>query len=100
MPKQADIVIIDSYRTDIDYWQAIKAMTPGPDLVMKDGGIVIHVAECREGVAQHHPDVLQYGYQSVQRTLAMEAEGLINKSVAMSMIQASRRSWWIAAAAT
>jgi len=89
IPRQADIVVIDSYRTDLDYWQAIKAMTPA-DLVMKDGGIVIHVAECREGVAQHHPEVLQYGYHSVQRTLEMEREGLINKSVAMHMIQASR----------
>lgn len=89
LPGQADIVIIDSYRTDIDYWQAIKAMTPA-DLVVKNGGVVIHVASCPEGVAQHHPEVLQYGYQSVKRTLEMEAAGAINKSVAMHMLQASR----------
>lgn len=89
LPCQADIVIADSYGSDIDYWQAVKAMTP-VDVALKDGGVAIQIAACPEGVSSSHPEVLQFGYQSVQRILEMEKEGLINKSVACHAVQASR----------
>jgi len=64
-------------------------MTP-IDVALKDGGVAIQVAACPEGVSPSHPEVLQFGYQSVQRTLEMEKECLINKSVACHAMQASR----------
>lgn len=89
LPERADIVVIDSKGCDIEYWQAIKSMTPG-GLAMKDGGVVIHVCECREGVSRSHPEVLHYGYVPEKKVLALERDGLIDKSVAVHMVQASR----------
>ncbi len=87
--QKADIVIIDSFGTDIDYWQAIKAMTPA-GLVMKRDGIVIHVCECPEGVSLSHPEVLKYGYVPEKEVRELEQQGEIDKTVAVHMAQASR----------
>lgn len=64
---KADIVIISSYPADLDMWQATKALCSGEHLV-KDGGILILVTPCPEGVGPHqelaeymgekNPDVL------------------------------------------
>ncbi len=88
VPGPADIVIFDSYGTDIEYWQAIKAMTPA-GIVMKDGGIVIQVASCPEGISVSHPEVLEFGYRPLAVVDDMMKQGLFNKSVAAHMIQAS-----------
>ena len=88
VPGQADIVIFDSFGTDIEYWQAIKAITPA-GIVMKDGGVVIQVASCPEGVSASHPEVLEYGYRPLVVVEEMMRQGLVNKSVAAHMIQAS-----------
>ncbi len=88
VPGPADIVLFDSFGADIEYWQAIKAITPA-GIVMKDGGIVIQVASCPEGVSVSHPEVLEYGYRPLAVVEAMMQQGLINKSVAAHMIQAS-----------
>ncbi len=88
VPGPADIVIFDSYGTDIEYWQAIKAMTPA-GIVMKDNGIVIQVASCPEGISVSHPEVLEFGYRPLAVVEDMMKQGLVNKSVAAHMIQAS-----------
>ncbi len=89
VPNQADIVIFDSFGTDIEYWQAIKGITPA-GIVMKDGGIVIQVAACPEGVSISHRQVLEYGYRPHLVVEEMMRRGLVNKSVAAHMIQASQ----------
>mgnify|MGYP001384218559 CR=1 FL=1 len=89
VPKKAKLVIIDSYKTDLDYWQAIKAMTPA-DIVMENGGIVIHIAECREGVSPSHPELLEYGYPPVNKVIELVNKDIITKSVGAHMLQASR----------
>jgi lactate racemase len=88
VPGPADIVIFDSYGSDIEYWQAIKAITPA-GIVMKDNGIVIQVAACPEGVSVSHPEVLEFGYRPLIVVEDMMKQGLVNKSVAAHMIQAS-----------
>jgi len=88
VPCRADIVVFDSYGTELDYWQAIKAITPA-GIVMKEGGIVIQVALCPEGVSASHPDVLEFGYRPLVVIEEMLRWGLVNKSVAAHMIQAS-----------
>jgi len=50
IPKKADIVIAEAYPTDIDLRQAIKAMCTA-DLVCKNTGVIILLAECPEGLA-------------------------------------------------
>ncbi len=88
VPGQADIVIFDSYRTDLEYWQAIKAITPA-GIVMKDGGVAIQVAECPEGISRAHPEVLELGYRPQIVVEELLRQGIVNKSIAAHMIQAS-----------
>jgi nickel-dependent lactate racemase len=88
VPCRADIVIFDSYRTDLEYWQAIKAITPA-GIVMKDGGIAIQVAECPEGISRAHPEVLELGYRPLVVVEELLRQGIVNKSIAAHMIQAS-----------
>jgi nickel-dependent lactate racemase len=58
VPERADVVIASSYPSDDDFWQASKAILPG-DLLAKDGGTVIIVTPCPEGVGPH-PRYMEY----------------------------------------
>lgn len=58
----ADIVICDSYPADLDFWQANKALFAA-DLAIRDGGVIILVTPCPEGVSPRHPELLDYGYR-------------------------------------
>jgi nickel-dependent lactate racemase len=88
VPSRADIVVFDSYRTDLEYWQAIKAITPA-GIVMKEGGVAIQVAECPEGISRAHPEVLEFGYRPLVVVEELLRQGMVNKSIAAHMIQAS-----------
>ena len=57
-PGIADIVIASSYPCELEFWQAHKALYPA-DIVVKDGGTIIIVSPCPEGVAVTHPEVLE-----------------------------------------
>lgn len=50
--QRSEIVIVDSHPADLDLWQATKALTAG-DLVAADGGTVVLVSPCSEGVGPH-----------------------------------------------
>ena len=50
--RRADIVIAGSYPADLDFWQASKALTSADHLV-RDGGTVILVTPCPEGIGPH-----------------------------------------------
>jgi lactate racemase len=89
IPERADIVIVDSFGSDIDYWQAIKALGSAA-VALKDDGVVIHVASCPEGVSVSHPEVLEYGYRPLVVVSEMVERRLVSKTVAAHMIQASR----------
>ncbi len=74
IPARADIVIVDSYPADIEMWQAAKGVyTAG--LAVKDGGTVILVTPCPEGVARQHPQITEFGYQSYQDVLDLVEKG-------------------------
>jgi nickel-dependent lactate racemase len=55
---QADIALVSSYPADLDFWQAGKALYSG-ELLLRDGGTLILVTPCPEGVVQNH-DLLGY----------------------------------------
>lgn len=86
IPARADIVIVDSYPADIEMWQAAKGVyTAG--LVVKDGGTVILVTPCPEGVARQHPQVTEIGYQSYQDILTkVEDDSLSDLTVAAHIV--------------
>ena len=63
LPQEADIVIADSYPYDSDLWLAAKGIYSS-ELAVKQGGVVILVTLCPEGVSPSHPEVLKWGYQT------------------------------------
>ncbi len=75
-----DIVIASSHPADLDLWQAAKALIHGA-LMTREGGTLILVTPCPEGVASQHPIVLQLGDASpaqIQREMKqMEPADLI-----------------------
>ncbi len=85
IPK-ADIVITDSYPADIELWQAAKGVYSS-ELVVKDGGYVILVTPCPEGVAKTHPEIERFGYATLEEAQALlEKRQLNEKSVAAHLV--------------
>ncbi len=54
VPEPADIVIVSSFPSDMDYWQATKGVSCAY-FAVKEGGIMIFAAPCAEGLAHNHP---------------------------------------------
>lgn len=54
IPAPADIVVVSSSPADLDYWQAEKGLISAY-FAVKQGGIVVFVAPCFEGLAHNHP---------------------------------------------
>lgn len=90
LPQKADIVVVDGYPFDIEFWQVNKALdTAGA--VVRQGGVVICVSPCYEGLSQtHEQELLKYGYQSKERVKQLVASGEIShKVIGVHMIQVS-----------
>lgn len=64
---QADIVLASAYPSDINFWQAGKALYAA-DLVVRDGGIIILASPCYEGIGEHEEfaDLLREDYHSIE----------------------------------
>lgn len=57
VPGEADITVASSHPADMEFWQAQKALFSA-DLATKEGGSILLVSPCVEGVAVNHPDWL------------------------------------------
>jgi len=89
IPK-ADIVITDSYPADIELWQAAKGIYSS-ELVVKEGGYVILVTPCPEGVSITHPEIEKFGYLTLGETQELlEKKYLEEKSVAAHLVHSGR----------
>ena len=77
IPGQADIVVASSHPCDIEFWQAHKSLYSA-DLAVKDGGTIIVVTPCPEGVSVTHPEMLAF--------TALEADQII-KAIEQGEIQ-------------
>lgn len=60
--EPSDIIIIDSYPEETDFWTSAKAVLHGKGFVKK-GGIMIVCAACPEGVCKTHNQILEMGYR-------------------------------------
>ncbi|MDO8684480.1 MAG: nickel-dependent lactate racemase [Armatimonadota bacterium] len=90
IPRQADIVIVDSFPKDIEMWQAAKALYAA-DVAVRPGGALILVSPCYEGVSKSHPLILERGYKTEKETLAeVESGRLTNLMVASHCLRVGR----------
>ena len=90
IPGQADVVVVDGYPFDIEFWQVNKAVdTAG--LVVRPGGVVICVSPCYEGLSKTHAQtLLQYGYRPKEEIRRLVESGQIrHKVVGVHMMQVS-----------
>jgi len=88
MGEYPDMVIASSHPADLDLWQAVKALIHGA-LMTREGGTLILVTPCPEGVASQHPILLQLGDAppaEVQRRMKeMEPTDLIGAATQMAI---------------
>jgi nickel-dependent lactate racemase len=81
LPLDADIVVADSDPYDADLWVASKGIYAA-ELAVKQGGVVILVSPCPEGVSPSHPEVLEFGYQTFETVDQWVRQGKIHKLTA------------------
>lgn len=59
VPGRADIVVAGSHPCDIEFWQAHKSLYPA-EMAVKEGGTIIVVTPCPEGVSVTHQEMLAF----------------------------------------
>ncbi len=84
LPGRADIVIAGSHPCDIEFWQAHKTLYPA-DLAAREGGTIIAVTPCPEGVAVTHHDMLDFTAHGPGEILRLIDAGAIHDVVAGSL---------------
>jgi nickel-dependent lactate racemase len=90
LPREADIVISDSHPYDSDLWVAAKGIYAA-ELAVKQGGVVILISPCSEGVCPSHPEVLEWGYQTFAEVDEEVRKGKIKKlTVAAHLVHVGR----------
>lgn len=92
-PSNLDLVIASSYPADIEFWQAHKSLYPA-DMVLREGGTLILLTPCPEGVARTHPEVLELARLTPEEIDRKVRSGLVSDPVgaANSMVWSKIRS--------
>jgi nickel-dependent lactate racemase len=90
LPSEADIVIADSHPYDSELWLATKGIYAS-ELAVRQGGVVILITLCPEGVSPSHPEVLELGYQTFEEVDQKVRQGMIQKlTVAAHLVHGGR----------
>ena len=79
-PGALDFVIASSYPADLEFWQAHKSLYPA-DMVLRDGGTLILLTPCPEGVAKTHPEVVELAGLPPEEIDKRVREGLVRDPV-------------------
>jgi nickel-dependent lactate racemase len=85
MPGRAEIVVIDSYPADRDFWQSAKGLYAAT-MAVKTGGTIIMVSPNPEGVASNHPNVLEIGYRKHAALVEMVQKGGVKDLVGVAIL--------------
>ncbi|MDI7276747.1 MAG: hypothetical protein QME94_12285, partial [Anaerolineae bacterium] len=85
LPHPADVVVVDSQPGDADFWQAAHAAFAA-ELAVRQGGVVILVTPCPEGVARQHPAMLRHGVRPVDVMKQLVASLAIEDIVAAAIL--------------
>lgn len=80
LPGQADIVIAGSHPCDIEFWQAHKSLYPA-DIVVRDGGTILVLTPCPEGVSVTHRGMLEFTALDAERIERLILDGTIDDVV-------------------
>src|SRR5665648_149549 len=81
--EQLDIIIASSHPADRDLWQAVKALN-NCGMAVKDGGTLILLCPCPEGIAPDHPDFVSLGTCSNHEAKKLFKDGKIRDKVALA----------------
>jgi len=89
----ADIVVVSSYPSDIDYWQGIKGLFAA-ELIVKRGGDIVLASPCPEGIAgevQHESTIAALaGMPSREMRLRAREMGLTDLAGVNTAVVAAR----------
>ncbi len=85
--RRTDIVVAGTHPADIEFWQAHKALYAA-DRVVADGGVIIVVTPCPEGVSVMHPRLLDYAHLE-----AGEIETLVSRGEVEMVAGALALAW-------
>jgi nickel-dependent lactate racemase len=85
MPGRAEIVLVDSYPADRDFWQSAKGLYAATMAVEK-GGVIVMVSPNPEGVASNHPNVLEIGYRPHGELVDMVQKGGVKDLVGVAIL--------------
>ncbi|MCE5250811.1 nickel-dependent lactate racemase [bacterium] len=89
IPSRADIVIFDAFKNDLDFWQSTKGLIPAY-ICMKQGAVVIDVAECPEGICHNIPEVEQYGFKDLDAIMNLHNRKILHPVVTHNLISVYR----------
>jgi len=83
-PAKADIVLASSHPCDLDFWQAHKTLYSSYAAV-KDGGTIVIVTPCPEGVSKMHPELLEIAHLGTEQIEARLKAGEIQDKLAAAL---------------
>ncbi len=89
IPRRADIVIFDAYQNDLDFWQSTKGLIPAY-VCMREGAVVIDVADCPEGICHNIPEVGQYGFKDLDAIMRLHESKTLHPVVTHNLISVHR----------
>jgi nickel-dependent lactate racemase len=85
LPSRADVVMIDSYPADRDFWQSAKAFYTG-SMAVRTSGTLILVSPNPEGIATNHPLLLNIGYRPSTEIVEKVQRGKTDDLVGMAIL--------------
>lgn len=68
--RQADVVVASAYPSDINLWQAGKALYAA-DLLVREGGAIVLASPCTEGIGEHgsFAELVAHDHATIDRML-------------------------------
>jgi nickel-dependent lactate racemase len=94
LPRKADIAVADGFPFDIEFWQVNKALDNAA-LAVRDGGVVIIVSPCYEGLSvTHGEDIVRFGYRPKNEIIRLVDQGkFAHRVAAVHMIQVAEATF-------
>ena len=95
IPGPAEIVVAGSHPCDLEFWQAHKSLYPA-DRIVTDGGVIIVVTPCPEGVSVVHADMLRFtplpAEEIEARILSGEISDVVSGALALAWAKMRQRA--------